>query len=506
MKKIIPAVFLLLLAGSLSFAGQFHGSGTVAENAGNLIDIIGGGDIAKAVLVDKAVETYEMREAIVTQVRELIPTAIHGSPGGGGDLLAGAANRVITPPAGCPLSGYGDRLKLVPFSYHPFKDPFYYSKLYKPSLGTHDDLTAKALVLDNGERRVAIVAVDAIGITQFIYESVLARISVLGFTRDSFILCGSHTHSANGDAADTFFWSLVTVDLFDARIFDPMIDKIVYAIEDAVDDLEPSRIGIDTGTDYLGISSNRRGDPVLDSEIALIRVDAIDGSPKAVLFNFAIHGTVLGGGNLLFSGGNMGYAERYVEAALPGIVAMFTNGAEGDVAPSGGVGNDDWEEAESIGEKLGSMVLDIRGGVTTETSIELDGVHEFIDLPDPFFRPAMFEEDLEWLYWFTISLGGLVEQDNTNFTGLRIGSAVLLTIPGEAITQIGLDVKGHAEALGYEDAFVVGLSNGHIGYITTEEEYWQGGYESGATLHGETTGEVITSACTDLVDLLALRD
>jgi len=505
MRIFVPAV-LILLAGSLSIAGQFHDNGTVAENAGNLVDFLGGGGVAKAVLVDHAVQTYEMREAVVNQGRELIPARVQGLPGKGDELLAGASSRVITPPRGCPLSGYGDRLKNIPFSYKPLKDPFAYSKLYKPSSGTHDDLTAKALVIDNGEKRVVLVAVDAIGMTQFIYESVLARVADLGITRENLILSGSHSHSGNGDAADTFFWNLVTVDLFDHRIFDPMVEKVVYAIEDAVTDLEPCRVGVGTGTDYLGISKNRRDDPVLDSEIGLIRVDTVDGDPKAVLFNFAIHGTVLGGDNLWFSGDNMGYAERYVEAELPGVIAMFTNGAEGDVAPTGGTGSDDWEEAESIGEKLGSMVLDIRSGITTETSLELDGVHKFIDLPVPFFRPAMFAEDMEFLYWFAIYLSGLVEQDNTNFTGIRIGSAVFVTMPGEPITQVGLDVKDYAEALGFDDAFVVGLANGHIGYITTAEEYWQGGYESGATLHGEGTGEVITSACTDLIYMLANRD
>jgi len=391
---------------------------------------------------------------------------------------------------------------MVPFSYHPLKDPFYYSKLYKPNIGAHDDLTAKALVLDNGEKRVAILAVDAIGGTQLIYETVLSRVAYLGIDRDGLIVCGSHTHSGNGDAADMFFWNLVTVDMFDHRIFDPMIDNLVGAVEDAVADLEPARLGVGSDDEDHHISHNRRGDDILDTEIGVVRVDHLDGSPKVVLFNFAIHGTILGGDNMLFSGDNMGCAERYIESELPGVTAIFTNGAEGDVSPSAPYGDDEWEEIEAIGQVMGDAVLDIRGGIVTETDIVLDGAHIFVDMPDPYFRPAMFQEGLEWLYWFTISLDGLVEQDNTNFNGLRIGPALFVTAPGEPITSIGLDVKSYAESFGFDEAFVVGLADGHLGYITTEEENWEGGYESGATLHGPETGSVVTEACYDIVDML----
>ncbi|HSQ38824.1 MAG TPA: hypothetical protein VLM78_01585, partial [Anaerolineales bacterium] len=67
-------------------------------------------------------------------------------------LTAGVARRNISPPKGIFLIGYGDRAK--------------------GNLGVHDDLTATALVLDDGTARVAIVALDMLVINEFIVDRV----------------------------------------------------------------------------------------------------------------------------------------------------------------------------------------------------------------------------------------------------------------------------------------------------------------------------------------------
>jgi len=75
----------------------------------------------------------------------------------GPSLLAGVARRIISPPKGIFLIGYGDRTK--------------------GNLGVHDDLTATALILDDGTARVAIVALDMLAINEFIVDRVRARLA-----------------------------------------------------------------------------------------------------------------------------------------------------------------------------------------------------------------------------------------------------------------------------------------------------------------------------------------
>jgi hypothetical protein len=420
-----------------------------------------------------------------------------------GALKAGTAKRIITPPRGCPLSGYGDRVKSIPFSYQPFLDPLYYSKIFKPSLGVHDELWVKAVVLDNGYHRIALIGVDSIGITQYIFESIASYAEDLGIPRSGIILCGSHSHSGFGDAASEILWWIATADIFDGRIFEPLKEKVFEALDEAVTNLEPARLGMGSTYDDIEISHNRRGNEgIIDTQVGVIKIEreAYD-EPLAIVFNYAIHGTSLGGENLLFSGDNMGYAERYVESQIGGdAVAIFLNGAEGDVAPNGFGLEDDWQKAETAGQKLGERVLGICNDIVTDEMVVLSSAHRFADLPTPYVRPGLFEEIIP--IWIVISLKGLAEQENTNFNVLRINNTVLSTVPGEPITQIGWEIKDFALQAGFDDPLVIGLGNGHIGYITTEEEYWKGGYESGATLHGPETGSLIVRNCTGLIDML----
>jgi neutral ceramidase len=52
----------------------------------------------------------------------------------------------------------------------------------------------------------------------------------------------------------------------------------------------------------------------------------MDGTPLAVVWNFAIHGTAFGDSNLLFSADIMGAVSDRVETLL-GVPALFANGA-----------------------------------------------------------------------------------------------------------------------------------------------------------------------------------
>ena len=85
-------------------------------------------------------------------------------------LKAGVARRVISPPAGIYLIGYGNR--------------------QKGNLGIHDDLTATAVVLEHGGNRLAVVALDLLTLNEYVVDRVRAYLAP-----SEVLLCCSHTHS-----------------------------------------------------------------------------------------------------------------------------------------------------------------------------------------------------------------------------------------------------------------------------------------------------------------------
>jgi len=447
--------------------------------------------------------------ALTEAYREQVFEALEGEPRrssffvtGAGDLRVGVGQRAVTPARGCPLGGYGDRIKEIPFLWNPLLDPFYYAKLLKASHGVVDEIFAKAIVVESEGQRACLVGVDAIGVTQLIFEDVLRRVGALGIGREHLIIGGSHSHSGPGDAADRFLWWFAA-DLFDQRIYAPLVDGIAGAIEDAVADLEPGRVGVGHSEEDLGLSHNRReGQELIDPELAVLRADDELGDPKAVVFNFAVHGTMLGGDNMRFTGDCMGRASQELEATL-GATAIFLNGTEGDVSPASQGGADDWERVQLWGEALAERVVEIYDEIETAAGgVPLAGAHLFVDLPMPYMRPGFFLEPPAPGN-LVVPLIGLVEQRNTNFSGIRIAGTLFTSMPGEATTAIGLAIKAHGDALGHPRSFVVGLANGHLGYMVSEEEYWAGGYESGATFYGPETGALMVESATQVLDMLA---
>ena len=93
-------------------------------------------------------------------------------------LAAGAARVDITPPEGSKvrMSGYGGR-----------KEPF---------KGVHDRLYYRAIVLERGDQRAAIVVGDVSAIPTSFWEKTAKKIEeAAGIPRDNILLCATHTHA-----------------------------------------------------------------------------------------------------------------------------------------------------------------------------------------------------------------------------------------------------------------------------------------------------------------------
>src|SRR5262249_40806213 len=109
----------------------------------------------------------------------------------------------------------------------------------------------------------------------------------------------------------------------------------------------------------------------IDDELGVFRIDHRDGSPMALLWNFAIHGTALKESNLEYSADIMGGVSKYVEQKL-GVTSLFVNGAEGDVAP-------DANYLEGIGHDspiIGDKIVEIYQGIAPSAETELRVVNE----------------------------------------------------------------------------------------------------------------------------------
>jgi hypothetical protein len=168
---------------------------------------------------------------------------------------------------------------------------------------------------------------------------------------------------------------------------------LVDAVRTAREKLEPARIGFGTTVAFANINRRARDvdgkislglnpDGPVDRQVNLIRLERPDGSPIAMVVNYAMHGTVMSGQNLLISGDGPGTVSAYLEQKL-GTTVLYVNGAAGNIAPIYSVYPDPRSgHLSQFNVLLGDRVVTAArsmGPATADVTMRLD--EKFIDTP-----------------------------------------------------------------------------------------------------------------------------
>lgn len=195
-------------------------------------------------------------------------------------------------------------------------------------LGVNDPVYARAIVLDNGETRAALVSLDAGAIPTPLWQEVAARVErELDIPAAHLLLGATHTHSVpRQNAAD-------------------YADKVFASVREAAARLQPARMAWGTGVSYININrtmvkpdTGRWGEGPnyagpSDKTVAVLSFDTLEGEPIAVYYNYAVHAVIAGQLDEV-SGDIPGASSRYIEAGLGNdAVALWSLGAAGDQNP-----------------------------------------------------------------------------------------------------------------------------------------------------------------------------
>lgn len=408
-----------------------------------------------------------------------------------GCLRAGAATVRLPVPVGTPLAGYGSfkRRLLFPDVLGRYPHAFWFT----PSAGELDAVVARALVLEGGGGRLTWVTVDVIAVDREFTAAVARRLEEAGLGPGTLIVSASHTHSGPGAFGRSALWAFIAVDRLDGEVREAVVNAVVEAVRRATLAKVLARVGTFVVT-APPVTVGRIGQPV-DREIVGLKVVRVSGEGIALVWNFAIHGTMLGPGNRLLSGDVMGIASRALERDLR-VPALFVNGAVGDVSPH----RHGPEAVLAVGDALAAAVRDgwarsdrpLGGEVTVRsTRVPLPSPHLSLRnclgrwIPGPLALP----------------LGRALPAD-AEMTAVAVGGSAWVTIPGELQSALGESVKRAARPP-FAHAFVAGLSNDYLGYFVTARAYRAPGYVTCASLYGASAGERLAEAGAALLRELA---
>lgn len=202
----------------------------------------------------------------------------------------------------------------------------------------HDEVYARALVLDDGTTRVAIVVAEVTAIpdpTEIVPE-VAQAISV---PAAHVMLIASHTHES------------LTVFVHGSDLLPVQMEEIehvrqgiVKAARDAASKLQPARIAFGRGEAWVNVNNGEQAglngwyDPkgISDKTLDVLRVEAATGEPIALLVDYATRAEVMyrsvsKNGGYEVSGDIPGAVSRALEANSAGApVVLFAPAAEAD--------------------------------------------------------------------------------------------------------------------------------------------------------------------------------
>jgi neutral ceramidase len=356
----------------------------------------------------------------------------------------------------------------------------------RQSTGINDHIYHRIVAMDDGVKQFFLVSTDICVMSPSEYDHVAAILQKdLGIDPENFWWTLTHTHSAPEVGVpglpEVFMGDRYKHDVDTAYTL--LVERsLIKGITEARNKLAKAKLGVGWGFSQANI--NRRAIDVdgkaslglnpegaVDRKIGLIRLDKEDGSPLALIANYAIHGTVLGPAQTEISGDAPGIVSEYVEQKL-GVPLLFINGAAGNLAPIYSVyPNPKAGHLSQFKVLLGDKILSANKEIVSSRSdIKLFTGSLIIETPR---KPNLsWPKDLS-RYTQTLANGDHMVLLPARF--LKINEDVAIwSLPVELFCEISNEIRDRSP---FPFTFFFGYTNGWLGYLPTEKEWKHGGYE-----------------------------
>ncbi|HEV8293322.1 MAG TPA: hypothetical protein VGP94_15405 [Tepidisphaeraceae bacterium] len=433
------------------------------------------------------------------------------------ELRVGSSAVVITPPLGTPLAGY------------------YNTRI---SDGVHDDLYAKAIVIECGGTRVAMVCCDLITMPPNVAAEARRLIEKdIGLKADQVMISATHTHTGpilpgrtaretadgpGGDLAQEFVNELPA--------------RIAAGVKQALEKLSPATASAAVGREEH-LSFNRRylmkdgtvgwnpgklnpkidkpAGPI-DPAVSVVYFESTDGVPMVSYVNFSMHPDTVGGLQI-----SADYAAPLCNtlSRIKGdsMITLFTNGTCGDINHVDVNSKDPqkgFDEARRIGTILAGEVIKTYARLKP---IDADAVRfkrEVVKLELPKFTPEELQNARQTAVKFGKDAPTFLERVNAfkiidvaardgkpwevDVQVITLGDDLAwVALPGEIFVELGLAIK---QASPFRCTIIAELANGAIGYIPTQKAFEQGNYEPVSARCAPGSGELLAETAIRLLN------
>ena len=440
-----------------------------------------------------------------------------------GDLEIGAASVKITPPLGIPMAGY----------YHE-----------RGAEKIHDDLYAKAIVIENDGMKVAIVSCDIIKVTSGMVEEVrnLVKKSI-GINPDYVMIGATHSHTGpvilDEENKDKMRGK-------NSKIQDEYLSKLPGLIAESIikanSALMPAKISVGLGHEE-SISFNRRffmtdgtvgwnpgkmnpniikpAGPI-DPDVFVLYAETTDGDPISTYVNFALHLDNVGGTEI---SADLPYTLSTILGKIKGekMVTLFSQACSGNINHIN-VKSPEKQNGHINAQRLGSVLSgEVIKTYTRLQSLDLNKISvkkEIVKLPLPEISPDEVDEARIIAATYGTSevapFMDLVKSAKILDVYERKGNPIdaeiqvfalgekcaIVSLPGEVFTELGMYIKNRSP---YPFTIITELTNNCIGYIPDRKAYIEGNYEPVSSRCAPGSGEILAEHALKMLNELKMK-
>ena len=414
-------------------------------------------------------------------------------------MRIGFAKMEITPPLGTELGGYAG---------------------YRPCSGVHDPLYCKAVVLEQDGVRYGLIALDLMCADESLHQKIAEAVEDFGLSKERLIVCAIHSHASPaglvpGEGALAKVNSTITPRKAEfADYIQQVIDAAAVCCGRAAAGLERFEVRTARGA-APAIGSERHTGKAPMGELTVVQVKTESGK-NLVIYNFPCHPTVTNAANLQVSTDFV----AGIEAQLGADMAIFLNGAAGDISTRYTRRESSFTECERMGKIAGAQVLKVMENAPF-VQPSLKGIHANITLDarqvDTLENAenALREHTKRWQE--AVSRGedamtvrilkSYVEGAGVNLEFAQTMDGIReLNLPVTVFRFCGLDfisIPGELfSTLKPENTSVIAYANGYYRYICDENAYEAGYYEAMAAIVARGQGEHLMKEIRELLGQL----
>ena len=275
-------------------------------------------------------------------------------------MKIGFSKRDITPPPGLELGGYAG---------------------YRPNSGVHDPLFCKAILLEQAGTRYGLVVLDLMCADTSLYEKIAEAVSPLGIEKKRLIVSAIHSHAAPAGVipGEGELARVNEAIVPDNPAFGAYMNQVVQSAADACAEaaagLEDFRLRSGRAPMPPIGSERHTGEPAR-GELTAVQI-CTDSGKNLILYNLPCHPTVLSAANLLVSADFAGG----IEALLDADMAVFVNGAAGDISTRFTRRESSFAECARMAKMAADAILPLLRGKPFTAPQPLRGSYVTVTLP-----------------------------------------------------------------------------------------------------------------------------